>query len=212
LAGNLRSDCWKAQLNPTQINRTLSAEGNPELTSISAILWAMGMRLAVERVKAACCQPQMEPVAERAPVRFPNRWKPVLHGARSTEYADCMNVGLNVAYLTPLENAVIEAILQGKPQSEQCLREQLRHSELRSREFNGYGFFTNLAISEHAPRRPNLGRTLLASALVDDQLCGFILWITDGKIDFLEGYPLGRDSWPENESFRAITLNKVLAK
>ena len=43
----------KAQLNPTQIYRTLSAEGNPELTSISAILRAMGMRLAVERVKAA---------------------------------------------------------------------------------------------------------------------------------------------------------------
>ena len=32
--------------------RTLSAEGNPELTSISAILRAMGMRLAVERVEA----------------------------------------------------------------------------------------------------------------------------------------------------------------
>jgi DNA-binding phage protein len=43
----------EAQLNPAQIYRMLSAEGNPELTSISAILGAMGMRLAVERVKAA---------------------------------------------------------------------------------------------------------------------------------------------------------------
>jgi DNA-binding phage protein len=33
--------------------RTLSAEANPELTSISAILRAMGMPLAVERVNAA---------------------------------------------------------------------------------------------------------------------------------------------------------------
>jgi DNA-binding phage protein len=31
--------------------RTLSAVGNPKLTSISAILRAMGMRLVVERVK-----------------------------------------------------------------------------------------------------------------------------------------------------------------
>jgi DNA-binding phage protein len=39
-------------LKVKRLYRTLSAEGNPELTSISAILRAMGMRLAVERVKA----------------------------------------------------------------------------------------------------------------------------------------------------------------
>jgi hypothetical protein len=118
-----------------------------------------------------------------------------------------MNVGLKVAHLTPLESAVIEAIAHGKPQSEQCLREQLRHSELRSRELNEYGFFTNLVIPDHVPGCPDLMGTLHASALVDDQLCGFILWIAGGKIECLEGYPLGGDSWPENESFKAITLN-----
>jgi hypothetical protein len=97
---------------------------------------------------------------------------------------------------------VIEAILQGEPGSEQCLREQLRQSGLRSREFNGYGFFTNFVIPKQVPPCPELDKTLLASGLVDDQLCGFILWITDGKIDFLEGYPLGGDSWPTNESFK----------
>jgi probable addiction module antidote protein len=51
--GGMQAVAEKAHLNPTQIYRTLSAEGNPELTSISAILRAMGMRLAVERVKAA---------------------------------------------------------------------------------------------------------------------------------------------------------------
>lgn len=51
--GGMQTVAEKAQLNPTQIYRTLSAEGNPGLTSISAILRAMGMRLAVERVKAA---------------------------------------------------------------------------------------------------------------------------------------------------------------
>src|ERR1700684_2162568 len=43
----------KENLNPTQLYRTLSAEGNPELRSLSAILKAMGLRLAVERVSAA---------------------------------------------------------------------------------------------------------------------------------------------------------------
>ena len=51
--GGRQTVAEKANLNPTQIYRTLSAEGNPELTSISAILRAMGMRLAVERVRAA---------------------------------------------------------------------------------------------------------------------------------------------------------------
>jgi DNA-binding phage protein len=51
--GGMQVVAEKAQLNPTQIYRKLSAEGNPELMSISAILRAMGMRLAVVRLKAA---------------------------------------------------------------------------------------------------------------------------------------------------------------
>jgi len=38
----------KAHLNATQLYRTLSPEGNPELRSFTAVLKAMGMRLAVQ--------------------------------------------------------------------------------------------------------------------------------------------------------------------
>jgi probable addiction module antidote protein len=51
--GGVQSIAEKANLNATQLYRTLSEEGNPELTSLAAILKAMGLRLAVERVKAA---------------------------------------------------------------------------------------------------------------------------------------------------------------
>jgi probable addiction module antidote protein len=51
--GGVQAVAEKANLNPTQLYRTLSEEGNPELTSLSAILKAMGLRLAVERVRAA---------------------------------------------------------------------------------------------------------------------------------------------------------------
>jgi probable addiction module antidote protein len=51
--GGVQTIAEKADLNPTQLYRTLSSEGNPELKSLSAILKAMGLRLAVERVKAA---------------------------------------------------------------------------------------------------------------------------------------------------------------
>jgi probable addiction module antidote protein len=51
--GGVQDVAEKASLNPTQLYRTLSAQGNPELRSLSAILKAMGLRLAVERVHAA---------------------------------------------------------------------------------------------------------------------------------------------------------------
>jgi DNA-binding phage protein len=37
-----------AHLNPTQLYRTLSPKGNPALSNFSAILKAMGLRLAVQ--------------------------------------------------------------------------------------------------------------------------------------------------------------------
>jgi probable addiction module antidote protein len=40
----------EADLNPTQLYRTLSPTGNPTFSSLSAILKAMGLRLAVEAV------------------------------------------------------------------------------------------------------------------------------------------------------------------
>jgi probable addiction module antidote protein len=51
--GGVQTVAEKANLNPTQLYRTLSEHGNPELRSLSAILKAMGLRLAVERVPAA---------------------------------------------------------------------------------------------------------------------------------------------------------------
>lgn len=51
--GGMQSVAEKANLNPTQLYRTLSESGNPELRSLCAILKAMGLRLAIERVPAA---------------------------------------------------------------------------------------------------------------------------------------------------------------
>jgi probable addiction module antidote protein len=51
--GGVSAIAEKAELNPTQLYRTLSEQGNPELRSLTAILKSMGLRLAVERVTAA---------------------------------------------------------------------------------------------------------------------------------------------------------------
>ena len=51
--GGVQTIAEKANLNATQLYRTLSEDGNPALSSLMAVLKAMGLRLAVERVRAA---------------------------------------------------------------------------------------------------------------------------------------------------------------
>ena len=51
--GGMETVATKANLNPTQLYRTLSQDGNPSLSSISAILKVMGMRLSVTSAKVA---------------------------------------------------------------------------------------------------------------------------------------------------------------
>jgi len=46
--GGMQAVAAHAELNPTQLYRTLSPEGNPSLASMMAILKAMGLRLAIQ--------------------------------------------------------------------------------------------------------------------------------------------------------------------
>ncbi|HZG20912.1 addiction module antidote protein [Herbaspirillum sp. AP02] len=46
--GGMQVVAEQANLNPTQLYRTLSPKGNPALSSLTAILKAMGLRLAVQ--------------------------------------------------------------------------------------------------------------------------------------------------------------------
>ncbi|NYT45528.1 helix-turn-helix domain-containing transcriptional regulator [Pollutimonas thiosulfatoxidans] len=46
--GGVQAVAEQAHLNPTQLYRTLSPKGNPALSSLAAILKAMGLRLAVQ--------------------------------------------------------------------------------------------------------------------------------------------------------------------
>jgi len=49
--GGVSSLAGEAELNATSLYRTLSPRGNPELKSLTALLKAMGMRLAVRPVR-----------------------------------------------------------------------------------------------------------------------------------------------------------------
>ena len=49
--GGVRGMAKKAGLNPNQLYRMLSAEGNPEFRNLSTVLRVMGLRLAVQPIE-----------------------------------------------------------------------------------------------------------------------------------------------------------------
>lgn len=51
--GGVSEVAKSAELNPTQLYRTLSEKGNPKVKSLAAVLRAMGLRLAVQPIHAA---------------------------------------------------------------------------------------------------------------------------------------------------------------
>ncbi|WP_445658717.1 helix-turn-helix domain-containing transcriptional regulator [Achromobacter sp. NCFB-sbj8-Ac1-l] len=55
--GGMQMVAEQARLNPTQLYRTLSPKGNPALSSLLAILRAMGLRLAVAPLAQAAPAP-----------------------------------------------------------------------------------------------------------------------------------------------------------
>jgi hypothetical protein len=112
-------------------------------------------------------------------------------------------------FLTELESVVLRELLQGESDDLVVLRRQIASCSLQSRERNGYGFFTNFHVGENAPRCANENFELGdVSVVLSGQLCGFILFVRDGKIDFLEGYPLGGDEWPSPEIIEKVNRTK----
>jgi probable addiction module antidote protein len=65
--GGMTEVAKNAQINITHIYRSLSATGNPELRSLSAILETMGLRLAVQPIQPPKRQ-NRKPAARRARV------------------------------------------------------------------------------------------------------------------------------------------------
>jgi len=111
------------------------------------------------------------------------------------------------AFLTPLEATLLAALINGGEFFKEELASQLSSSQLKSREFNGYGFFINFLIQDDVPRLPWQDYRLHAQAKIGGELCGFMLWIKSGRVDFLEGYPLGGDAWPESQEVSELKLN-----
>ncbi|HOA53256.1 MAG TPA: hypothetical protein PKI05_13460 [Thermogutta sp.] len=102
-------------------------------------------------------------------------------------------------YLTALERAVMEMLLAGDHPVLAVLRAQFDRAKVAQSEFSGVGFFTHFEVPPDVPRLRGRKSFELGDVHADipglSVGVGFILFIREGAIDFLEGFTYGDDRW-----------------
>ncbi len=100
--------------------------------------------------------------------------------------------------LTPLEAAVLqEHCNQLGSEDAAALQMQIENASVLSRKNTGAGFFTYLSTQRGStPRIKADTRECYVAAKINgiENALGFILWVKDGYIDFLEGYAMALES------------------
>ncbi|SFM17158.1 hypothetical protein SAMN03159423_5769 [Bradyrhizobium sp. NFR13] len=99
-----------------------------------------------------------------------------------------------MASLTPLEAAVLqEHGNQLAREDAAALRAQTTNASVLNRENTGAGFYTYFSVERAAaPSIKSDTRQCYIAAKVNgvEDALGFILWLNDGYVDFLEGYTM----------------------
>jgi hypothetical protein len=102
--------------------------------------------------------------------------------------------------LNGLEKTVLDLQLAGDDPTLEILRIQLRAAATLSREFTGCGFSTHFAVPESMPRVNGRHNFEIFDVVADVAGlvagAGFILFIRDGVLSFLEGVTYGDEEWP----------------
>jgi hypothetical protein len=102
--------------------------------------------------------------------------------------------------LSALERSVLEKLLDGNHPVLAALRAQLDSCEVSSRQFSGVGFFTNLRVDRSVRPAPTSHPRIHISGVGGkisglEHGAGFVLFVTDGYLDFLEGFTYD-EPWP----------------
>lgn len=104
-----------------------------------------------------------------------------------------------------LEKDVIRWILDGQDPVLESLRQQFSVATIGPREKTGVGIYLNLEIPITTRGVDALFGTRSRFCIGDvgakigahHQEVGFLLWILEGRLSFLEGYSYGSEQWPE---------------
>ncbi len=100
---------------------------------------------------------------------------------------------------TPLEKAVLDALLDKPGEPFTTVQQQLAHVVVAQREFSGVGFFTNFTLPADAPVRRDLPSAEIGGVEAEfpntQHGAGFLLFIRDGVVSWLEGFTYD-EPWP----------------
>ena len=111
--------------------------------------------------------------------------------------------------LTELERSVLTNMLNHPGEPFASVSAQLAHATISKRERTGVGFYTNFALPPAARIPPDLANTELGGvgARHPELSCGagFILFVRDGVVSFLEGFTYD-DPWPPDESSFTVLM------
>jgi hypothetical protein len=111
--------------------------------------------------------------------------------------------------LEPLEIAVLQELLAGEHPVLVALRAQMRGLRVKTREFSGTGFFTELAPTSRAIPAPVPSGKLRfgdVHATIGGLThgAGFLLYVDAGLLHMLEGYSY-EEKWPEELDVFSVT-------
>ena len=117
--------------------------------------------------------------------------------------------------LTTFERAVLVKLLAGDHPVLAALRSQLASCRVRSREITGHGFFTNLDVD----RKANTAAPVQKARIRDvggeirglGHGAGFVVFVADGYLDFLEGFSY-EEQWPQEITEFALMYERDRTK
>lgn len=102
--------------------------------------------------------------------------------------------------LTPLERDAIAGFVSGGDRRLDALRPQLAECRIKSREFTGVGFFTQIVVPQRLAV-VGLGRHVFSGINAEieglEHGAAFVLFVEDGMLDMLEGVVNGDGPWPD---------------
>ena len=114
--------------------------------------------------------------------------------------------------LSKIEKAVLEKLIEGSIPLLTELRKQFDVCTVKDREFTGVGFFTYFSVPEGTCKKD--GFDLVIGDVVGEDIpelqngAGFVLFIKDGILTFLEGFSYDQP-WPTQvDEFRLTYVKK----
>jgi hypothetical protein len=109
--------------------------------------------------------------------------------------------------LNEIEESTLEMLLAGEDDRLTVLRSQLNGVAVARRELSGAGFYTHLSVPDHLPRVRGCGRLVIGDLYAEvtglQHPAGFLLFVNDGALDFLECF-IVEDQWPETARLRRL--------